>query len=377
MSFSRRQFLIGAGIATLVSARGMEAWAQAASTTGFSPDTSGNLLLHSNENPVGPGQHVVDAVLEAIGDDGAGAGRYVFAQQGTARDAIAASLGLTRENVMLGLGSGELLRVSTETYCSTEQPYVTADPSFTIGERWADLLGYPVKRIPLDASYRVDLDAMLDAASGAGLVYVCNPNNPTATIHSGSDLRSFIATVLERSPGTKILVDEAYCDYVVDDAFESMLDLVAEHPQIIIARTFSKAYGMAGLRIGYAAAHPDTISQMSEQRGMDMYTSFPSRAGAIAALAKPEYVEQERARNLEVRKYVESFLSKAGLEGSVSQTNFMFFDTGQPGESFRQACLDAGVQVRAEYPTHPTHARVSLGTMAEMQQATDVFSRLL
>ncbi|MGI9265612.1 MAG: pyridoxal phosphate-dependent aminotransferase, partial [Gammaproteobacteria bacterium] len=279
--------------------------------------------------------------------------------------------------VILGLGSGELLRVATETYSAKDKPYVTADPSFAIGERWADLLAFPVKRIPLDAAYRLDLDAMLDATSGAGLLYVCNPNNPTATIHSGSDLRSFIASVLERSPTTRILVDEAYCDYVVDDSYESMLDLVSDHPQVIIARTFSKAYGMAGLRIGYAAAHSETITQMSRQRGMDMYTSFPSRAGAIAALSNPGHIEQEKARNLEVRKYVETFFSKAGLEGSVSQTNFVFFDTGQPGESFRQACLEAGVQIRAEYSTHPTHARVSLGTMAEMQQATDVLSRLL
>jgi histidinol-phosphate aminotransferase len=381
MTVSRRQFLIGSGAATLISARGFEARAQAAPDAApvgsFNAGINGPLILDSNENPLGPGQHVIDAVVDALGNDGAEAGRYHFAQQGATRQAVADSIGLEPNNILLGAGSSEMLRLTAETYTGKDRPYVMADPSFALGERYARLLKHPVRKVPLNSNLRVDLDAMGDASDGAGLVYICNPNNPTATIHSGTDLHTFIESVLFRSPETRFLIDEAYGEYVTDDAFESMLSLVTEHPQVMVAKTLSKAYGMAGLRVGYIAAHPDTVNELSCIRGMDMYTSHPARAGAIVALNRPEHIARERERNSEVRRFTESFLSSAGLEGAASHGNFIFFDTGQSGEAFKKACLSAGIRVRAEYPSYPTHARISLGTMAEMKQAADVISRLV
>lgn len=381
MAVSRRQFLIGTGAATLISARGFEAWAQAASDAvpagSFNPGGSGPLILDSNENPLGPGQHVIDAVVDALGHDGAEAGRYHFAQQGATRQAVADSIRMAPQNILLGAGSSEMLRLTAETYTGNNRPYIMADPSFALGERYAQLLNHPVRKVPLDSNYRVDLDAMNDAIDGAGLVYICNPNNPTATIHSGADLRTFIESVLSRSPDTRFLIDEAYGEYVTDDSFESMLSLVTAHPQVMVAKTLSKAYGMAGLRVGYIAAHADTIKALSGIRGMDMYTSHPARAGAIVALNRPEHIARESERNREVRRYTENFLSAAGLKCAPSQGNFIFFDTGQSGEAFKKACLASGIRVRAEYPRYPSHARISLGTMTEMNQATDVISRLL
>ena len=381
MSISRRQFLVNTGAAVVIAARGYEAWAQAANDASISEvlgsSSSAELILNSNENPLGPGKHVIDAVLNALGDDGAGAGRYVFAQQTATRRTIADTFGLRPENVLLGAGSTELLRLAVETFTSIDRPLITADPSFAAGERFATLLGHPVTKIPLDRTLRVDLDAMLDASRDAGLVYLCNPNNPTATMHSGTDLRDYIDKTLSRSPSSKILIDEAYCDYVVGASYESMIDLVDRHPQLIVARTFSKAYGMAGLRLGFIAAHPETIGELAGVRGMDMYTSYPARAGAVAALGNPAHVEQERVRNQEVRKFTQAFFEAAGLEAARSHANFVFVDVGRPAAVFEKSCLERGIKIRAEYADFPNHVRVSLGTMDEMRYATDVFASLL
>lgn len=377
MTLSRRHFLLSAGAAAIISARGFEAWAQTASGNVFSPNQSGNLILDSNENPLGPGAHVIDAVLEALDFDGAGAGRYVFAQQATTRQAIADHLGVTDKNILLGAGSTELLRLIAETFTSKEMPLVTANPSYPAAAQYAELLGHPVKYVRLADNLHIDLGAMLDGVEQAGVLYICNPNNPTGLLHSIADLRAFVDEALSRSPQVRIVIDEAYIDYVVDAEYESLVQLSTKHPQVVVARTFSKAYGMAGLRVGFLVGHTETIAALSKVRGMDMYTSYPARAAAIAAIGNDDHIDQEQARNRDVRRFTQEFLADVGLDSTQTQANFVFFDCGQQGVDFKESCSNMGVSIRSGYADYPNHVRVTLGTMQEMQHATDIFAELI
>ena len=379
MALSRRTFIggMGAGAAAIISARGHEAWAAGNVESLYAAEATGDLILDSNENPMGPGQHVLDAITGVLGTDGAGAGRYVFAQQGETRAAIANALGVGEKNVLLGAGSSELLRVATDAFTSADRSIVTPDPTFAACARYAELIGHPVQKVSLDPLLRIDLQRMLDAASGAGLAYICNPNNPTATILAATDIRNFVEDIASLTPATTILIDEAYHDYVADPQYDTMLSLAVENPRVIVARTFSKAYGMAGLRLGFAVSHEDTIKTMADLRGMDMYTSFPTRAGAIAAVSNGEYVRQEHERNETVRDFTRNFFREAGFKDSESQANFIFVDLRRSGEAFQKACRMNGVRIRRGPSGYESHVRISLGTMAEMARATQIFEQVL
>jgi histidinol-phosphate aminotransferase len=255
---------------------------------------------------------------------------------------------------------------------------VSPHPTFESSAGYAALLGREVKRIPLDADHRIDLDAMIDACDGAGLVVHCNPNNPTATVHSGSNTRDFIERVHRRSPDTMILVDEAYHHYVTDPDHESAIPIAVENPRVMVARTFSKAYGLAGLRIGFAVAHSDTIAELTRLRGPDRSMNLPGRVGVVAALERGhEPVMREQARNASVRDYTRKFFHDAGYEDTDSQANFILVDVRNSALEFRTACLEQGVRIGDVNPLLPNHARITMGTQAEMRLATEVFAGVL
>ncbi len=382
MTISRRSFVrqLGAGgAAAFISARGHEAWAstRSESETPFASEETTDLILSSNENPLGPGQHVVDAMRGILGPDGAGAGRYHFAQINQTVEILAKKHGVEPDNVFIGLGSSQILTVSATMFTSKDRGVVSPDPTFGTCARFAELIGHPATRVPLDASMYVDLDAMLSESANAGIVYVCNPNNPTATVHTGRDMRAFVDDVVKRSPNAIILVDEAYHEYVTDPEHESLLSLAAEHPNVIVARTFSKAYGMAGLRFGFAVGHTDNIKKMSDWRGMDMFTNLPGRVGVVAALANDEHLSREIARNKTVRDFTRKWFHDAGYEDTESQANFVYIDIRQSNEDFKKACREAGVRIGGGSKLYENHARVTIGTMDEMKRATEIFAELL
>jgi histidinol-phosphate aminotransferase len=198
-----------------------------------------------------------------------------------------------------------------------------------------------------------------------------------ATLIAPGDAKEFLPRVLKRSPETRILVDEAYIDFVTEPGHRSFIPLAVQEPRVIVARTFSKAYGMAGLRVGYAIAHKDTIEEMAKwQMGNAM--SCLSIAGAIAAIEQDEAViDAERERNRKVREFTRSFFKQAGYESTESQTNFVFVDVRMPTEEFQKECRKRGVRVGRAFPPLWTHSRISLGTMEEMRRATRVFSEVL
>jgi len=384
---TRRKFVQAAGIAgaAWIGARGREnaVWnllepgleAQAATAP------AGPIIpLSSNENPLGPPKAVIDAIQKAFGPAGAAPGRY-SGGSGPLIEALAKQHGVQPANIVLGCGSTQILRSATHLFTARTKAMVGTIPTYEECAGYADMMGNPVRAIPLDSEFNVDLDRMADAARGSGLVFFCNPNNPVATYVGASATRDFLARVNRISPETTILVDEAYFDYVTNPDHATHIPAAVEDPRILVARTFSKAYGMAGLRMGYAVGHVDTIRKMSEFDGGSGTSSLNvlAMAGGLAAVQMDSsFVKGERDRNTAARDFTMKWFADRGMKPTASQANFMFVNIGRPAKAFRDACKAKGVLVARDFPPfEKTHCRISIGTMDEMTKATKVFGEVL
>jgi len=412
MSLTRRGFLaqIGSphdhsGIAELIAARGNEALmaeqsagGQAAQTGQAGQATQGRgggraggagraggpalpegvevIRISSNENPLGPGRAVLDAITGKFPE----AGRYPFnstPNDGKLTETIAALHKAKPEQIVLGAGSQEVLKSAIRAFTSPFRPLVTAAPTFENCTSVARRMGHPVIEVKVDSQLRLDLEGMLAVVRGAGLVFLNNPNNPTATVHGLKTVTDFVERVRRISPDTVILIDEAYHDYVTDPEYQTSIPLALASPNVFVARTFSKAYGMAGMRIGYAIGSADTVKPLARLK-MPYNVSVFGVAASIAALGDPAHIEAERARNTEVRTFTAKALQDLGCKPTAAQTNFLFVDIGQPARAFREACAKQGVNVGRDFPPFEgSHARISIGTMDEMKRATAVFRDVL
>jgi histidinol-phosphate aminotransferase len=379
---TRRTFVqtVGTGVAAYIGARGREnsLWSMLEPT--LEAVAPGMLCLSSNENPQGPGQVVLDGIKAAFGPAGARPGRY----DGTSRpliDAIAKKQGVKPENIVLGCGSTQILRSCTHLFTAKDKALVGTIPTYEECAGYAEMMGHPVRPVALDADFKIDLNAFADAAKGAGLVFYCNPNNPTATYVGARATREFLARVAKDSPDTYVLVDEAYFDYVTDPDHDTHIPVAVENPHVIVARTFSKAYGMAGLRMGYAVGHPETIKKMAEWdagSGTSSLNVLAMQAGLAAIQQDASFITAERARNREVRDFTMKWFADRGMKPTDSQANFMFVNIGRPAKAFRDACKAKGVLVARDFPPfEKTHCRISYGTMDEMKKAVAVFGEVL
>jgi histidinol-phosphate aminotransferase len=375
MSLSRRSFVhtMGAGAAGLwIGARGREGSLFGESLLAQSQAPS--VILSSNENPLGCHRDVLAAVRGAMTE----AGRYPFATADELTALVAKKHNVKPENVLLGSGSTQILRTSTHVFTTKTAGLVAAIPAYEECADYARLMGHPITGVKLNSELKMDLDALQQASKGAGLVFFCNPNNPVATAVTGSDTRTYLTTLMKQSPDTTVLVDEAYFEYGTMPGYETMIPLAVQNPKVIVARTFSKCFGMAGLRIGYAIGHKDTIAKMAAWDGVGGI-SVMAMQGAKAALAVPDqWVKDEQKRNAEARSFTQKWFSDHGYTPTDSQTNFMFVDIKRPSREFREACLRDGVLVARDFPPYEkSHARISVGTMAEMQRAVQVFEKVL
>jgi histidinol-phosphate aminotransferase len=394
MSVSRRGFLQGVSLGRashageFMAARGHEAYvAELLEQGGRYPSRPARpapgvetIRISSNENPLGPGKAAIDAILGKFSE----ANRYPF--NSTPLDAdleilIAKLNSAKRENVVLGVGSQELLKNAARVFMSPTRHLVQPSPSYGDPAGFAsNQLKFAVKTAPVDAkTLRTDLSALVPLVKGAGLVYLCNPNNPTATINSSKEISDFVAEVRKASPTTAILIDEAYCDYVTDKSFATAFPIALANPNVLVTRTFSKAYGMAGVRIGYAIGQAETIRKMSRYRMPYNVNTF-GVAAAVASLKDPKHIEEERARNTAVRDFTIKALADMGHPSTDSQANFIFADIGKTmtAAAFRDACAAKGVMVGRDFPPlEKQWARISIGTMEEMQKATEVFRTVL
>jgi len=336
-----------------------------------------DLRISLNENPVGPGQHVLDAIIGKFPESS----RYPFnalQHEGQLPAAIAAKFpGARAENVVMGAGSGEILTNAVRAFTSPQRPLATGWPSFENPRVTAEKIGTPVREVTLDANLRLDAPATAAAARGAGLVFFCNPNNPTATVHGHAAVAGFVKQVRASSSDTVIVIDEAYHDYVTDPGYKSAVEIALATPNVIVTRTFSKAYGMAGLRMGYAIGHPPIISRLEKFR-LPFGIGTPHIAALVAGLNNPAHIQAERTRNREVRTFTMKAFADMGFSSTDSQSSFIFVNIKRPAAPFRDACAAQGVLVGRDFPPYDkTHCRISIGTMAEMQRAVGVFRKVL
>ena len=380
MSLSRRNFVrtLGVGGAGMLSTsfigRGREAMAFETEAA-QAPDDGGIIRISSNENARGPGPKAIEALHNTISPR-AGRG-YPPDHTNELVNTLAELYGVERDSVIIGTGSGGILEAGVRAFCSAEKPLVTVAPTYGTPASMARRIGAGIKMVPVDGSLALNLDAMAEAANGAGMVFFCNPNNPTGTVHNATAVERFVRRVKRSSPETRMLIDEAYIDYRQDPAVKTAAPLTQELPGVFITRSFSKAHGMAGLRLGYAVGQPETVEAIARAWNLGSVNTLSAAAG-IASLKDPGHIEQERQENHRIREFTVAALRDMGFEPTNSQTNFIFVNVGRTAEEFREACLARGVRVGRDFPPmEKTHARISLGTMEEMQQAVQVFRRVL
>jgi histidinol-phosphate aminotransferase len=382
MSLSRRSFvrtlgLGGAGLSTaFVVGRGREAMAfEVGTLQALQPPDDGVIRIDSNENARGPGQSSIEALHRAVS---ARVGRgYPPDYVGDLSKTIAAHYNVGTDSVIIGTGSGPILEAGVRAFCSASKPLVTASPSYASPEGAARRTGAQVKAIPVDRELKLDLNAMAEAATGAGLVFFCNPNNPTGTAHHFAAVDAFVRRVKRESPDTAILIDEAYIDYTYDPAVKTAIPLTQELPGVFVARTYSKAHGMAGLRLGYAVGQASTVRAVAQAWSLGSMNTLTAAAG-ITSLRDAAHIEEERKENARVRDFTLQAFKGMGYEASDCHTNCIFVNLNRPAVEFRDACRKLGVAVGRDFPPmEKTHSRISLGTMAEMRKAVEVFQKVL
>jgi histidinol-phosphate aminotransferase len=377
-TISRRGFskLVGVGTAYAVVAGSGRLSASARALALVAPASV--VRLSSNENPYGPSQ----AALKAMTDGFSLAWRYPDEHADLLVEELARMNAVPVEQILLGDGSGEILKLAAAAFTNNDKKIVVANPTFEAIGRHASVARAEVVKIDLTSSYSHDLAKMLSAANGvsgsdgvnsAGLVYICNPNNPTASITPKSELAEFLAKV---SPATTVLVDEAYHHYVESNDYESLIPLVKQYPNLIVARTFSKIYGMAGLRCGYCVTQRANIERMRTQQTWDS-VNIMALVAALASLKDAEQVSRGRKLNSEVKKNVCTELDALGYRYIPSHANFMMIDLRRDVRPVISALRSRGVEVGRLFPALPNHMRVTIGTAPEMKAFLSAFREVM
>ena len=385
MSLSRREFVrrFGAGGAAIATASHIIGYGredlfafEQGQRGGQRPANAGEMIrLSSNENLRGPSPKVLE-VLRQHPSKNLGLG-YPPPNVSNFVDTIAATYGAKPNNVIISTGSGEILTAAVMAYCNTERALISGDPSYGSPAGTAQRIKAPVKLIPVDSKLALDLEGMIRASIGAGLVFLCNPNNPTSSVASTAEVEQTVRTIKQRSPETGILIDEAYLEYATAPGSGTLVKLALELPGVFVSRTFSKAYGMAGMRMGYGIGQPETMSKVGRAWGLGSINELQAVAG-IAALKDTAHMDWERQENKRVRDWTQGQFREMGFETPESQTNFIFVNIRRPAVEFRDACRARGVAVGRDFPPmEKSYARISLGTMEDMQKAMVVFKEVL
>jgi len=357
--FSRRDFsrLMGKSLALAFAAPKLTA----RGATRPAPAAASPLIhLNFNENPYGP----TPRALEALDTCGPIAARYPDDAHEVVRETIAKMHGVARENILLGCGSTEILRASELAFLGPGQTAVVAEPTFEAVLHYSNVARASAVKIPLTSDHRHDLKKMAEACtSKTGFVYVCNPNNPTATIVTRDELADFIPRVPST---TLILVDEAYFHFVENPRYASVIDWISAHPNLVVARTFSKVYGLAGMRLGYAVGSKETIAAMNNQV-MKSSGNAAVLAAALASLNDKEYVATSRARINATRRWLAEQLARDGRSFIPSEANFMMIDMGTDVTPVIKEFEARNILVGRRFASMSNYLRVTIGTQAETE----------
>ena len=355
-SLSRRSFLQASTMASAAFAlhavtEPMLAYAAAPS------HPAGAVLINANENPLGPCAPAREAVAAITPQSG----RYLFELADALEKQFAQSVGVSAEQVAIYAGSTPPLNFTVREFCSPRASYVTADPGFEAGMFAAEKVSARVIKVPLTKAYAHDVKAMLAAGPDAGIFYVCNPNNPTGTLTSLSDIEYLV----EKKPKTSIvLVDEAYIHF--SDA-PSAIDLVKAGKDVIVLRTFSKLYGMAGLRCGFAIARPDLLERIHNYGGFN-FMPVTAVAAASASLNDATLVAKRKQINAQVRAATFEWLDRNGYSYIPSVSNCFMLDTKRQAKAVIAAMAKENVVIGRVWPSMPSYTRITVGTSDEMER---------
>ncbi len=377
--FSRRHFLRGSALAagatvgTPLLALSGTALAQrsgrkrlkmdeaAATALGLPP-----VMINANENPLGPSA----AALKAIDGIAPQGGRYLGELQQELVEELASQLGLKPEHIVPYGGSTPPLQYTVMAFTSPTASLITADPTFEAGWRVAESIEAPVNKIPLRTDFSHDVEAMCAADAKAGMIYICNPNNPTGSITTRKD----IEYALKNKPkGSVLVLDEAYIH--LSPTAVSGADLVAAGEEVVVLRTFSKLYGMAGIRLGYAAARPDLLKKMT-YFGINALPVTAMAAG-LASLRDPKLVPDRQHANTVLRDEITTWLTAQGHACTTSESNCFMVDVKRPAPEFMEAMATYGVFVGRAWQVWPNWSRITVGTPQEMARFKDAFAKVM
>lgn len=333
------------------------------------PPVASAVRLNSNENPFGPSEKAKRAILASVLEGN----RYPFDLTAELKQILAAHEGVTTEHIHLGAGSGELLSQSGKAFGSTGGSVLSAFPTFPMLMTHAETFSARWDKVNLNERLEHDYDAMM-AAIGADtkLVFVCNPNNPTGTLVDPQTVRSFCMAASQK---TTVYSDEAYLEFLNPDQQLSMVELVKKDMNVIVSRTFSKVYGLAGMRIGYIVARPDLIKKVARYAG-DIPLSIASVSAAKASLGDKEFMDMTRRKNAEARKVLTDYLDRKGIFYGKSHTNFVFFPAPAAGKTILSGMQEKGYLMRIWDYKQKEWCRVSVGTVEQMQGFVKAFGSM-
>jgi histidinol-phosphate aminotransferase len=364
--FSRRD--LGRVAAMITAGAALPFWnepamAQLSAIRGAMPPDA--VKINANENPLGPCEDALAAVHKVARDGG----RYLYEETFAFQELLAEQEGLKPSYVQPYAGSSAPLHQAVLGFTSPTRPFVTADPAYEAPERAAQFIGTKVFRVPLTSSYAHDVKKMAAASPDAGLIYVCNPNNPTGTLTPRADIEWLLAN---KPKGSVLLLDEAYIHIA---GAPMCSDLVAQDKDIVILRTFSKIYGMAGLRAGAAIGRPDLLEKVRPWTSGALPVT--GMVAATASLKSKTVVPQRRKIIGDVRTDVLGFLDTHGFQYIPSVSNKFMVNVRRPGKEIIEAMMKEKVYIGRVWPSLPTYVRVSVGTQEEMNKFKTAFLKVM
>jgi histidinol-phosphate aminotransferase len=323
------------------------------------------VMINANENPLGPCPEAMEAVHNIV----AKGGRYLYGETDKLQAAMATQEDISPDSVRIFVGSSPALHQAVLAFTSPTRPFVIADPGYEAGERAANFIGTPVVKVPLTPTYAHDVKAMASASATAGVIYICNPNNPSGTLTPKSEIEWLVAN---KPAGSVVMIDEAYT-HIAGAPFNS--DLVAQGKDVVLLRTFSKIYGMAGLRAGAAIARPELLDKLGGWGATMM--PITGMVAATASLQSKDLVPARRKLIAQVREDTFNFLEKNNYKFVHSVSNCFMVDTGRPGSNAVLAMRKEKVYVGRVWPVWPNYVRVTVGTADEMKKFQIAFSKVM
>jgi histidinol-phosphate aminotransferase len=369
MHLNRRQWLKTSAIAAagLIAGSNFPACRRDASFPQTSLEGEDYIWLNSNESPYGISENARQAIIGSIDRSN----RYPQRHYPELEELIAEKENISPDNIFLGAGSTEVMTTLIHLY-GVGGDTLVADPTYFDFVWYAERVDCPLQFIPLNRNFEHDLQAMEQRINPkTSLIYICNPNNPTGSITPGDKLRSFCVRASQKAV---VVVDEAYHEYVEDAAYASMIDLVKEGKNVVVTRTFSKIFGMAGLRVGYGMARPDIVEDLERIERNFAPIAWLSLKAAVECYKNVEFTQYAKRKNREVRSYLYKELEKMGFFYVSSHTNFVLIKVNQDSQEMFKKFEGRNILIRPFDFSGDYWIRVSLGTMEEMQTFASVLS---